>query len=450
MLHHDTYKTIRRSPGDCQVVHRMRRIPVNAGTWADRVLHARAGTIAIKFAVVAPVLLLLIGNIVDYTRYVSARTAVQSAADAASLAAAKEVSLTDSKRHSLYEVAKSIAKNEVSGRDRVSHGQEPQIKTEVRDDPLEVDVVVTMPFEPMFGMDFGLQADTVEARSVARIVGQPNICVLGLNDDENGTISLEQNARVTGENCAVYSNSTSKNGIKSKNSAKLAATFICSAGGAQRDGNNFDPAPLTDCPTFEDPLSARVEPDVEDCDPTIPSVIDQDMTLDPGTYCGLDIMNGAKVTLRGDGDGVFVIKDNPLRVRDGGSLVGEGVGLYFSGDDAYFEFEQDSHIDLAAPQTGPLAGLLVFAGRNQDDSLSYKIESDDARRLIGTIYIPQGELRIDATSPIADQSAYTAIVADTMRLYGGPHLVLNTNYSETDVPVPDGIKGTGQPARLAR
>lgn len=70
--------------------------------------------------------------------------------------------------------------------------------------------------------------------------------------------------------------------------------------------------------------------------------------------------------------------------------------------------------------------------------------------LIGTIYIPKGELRVDATSPIADESAYTAIVADKMRLYGGPHLVLNTNYDQTDVPVPAGIRGAGQPVALSR
>ena len=78
----------------------------------------------------------------------------------------------------------------------------------------------------------------------------------------------------------------------------------------------------------------------------------------------------------------------------------------------------------------------------------HRILSNNARVMAGTIYIPNGELRIDASKPIADQSAYTAIVTNTMRLYGGPHLILNTNYSETDIPVPDGIKGAGQPVRL--
>jgi hypothetical protein len=92
----------------------------------------------------------------------------------------------------------------------------------------------------------------------------------------------------------------------------------------------------------------------------------------------------------------------------------------------------------------------VFAARAQSSGASFQILSNDARRLVGTIYVPNGEVRVDATSPIADQSAYTAIVANKLRLYGGPHLVLNTNYDQTDVPVPEGIKGAGQPIRLVK
>lgn len=59
--------------------------------------------------------------------------------------------------------------------------------------------------------------------------------------------------------------------------------------------------------------------------------------------------------------------------------------------------------------------------------------------LEGTLYLPRGHLYIDADQPIADQSAYTAIIAGQLSLYAGPHVVLNTNYDETDVPVPAGI-----------
>ena len=69
----------------------------------------------------------------------------------------------------------------------------------------------------------------------------------------------------------------------------------------------------------------------------------------------------------------------------------------------------------------------------------HQILSDNARNLLGTIYMPQGEIIIDATKPIADKSAYTVLVVNQLHLYSGPNLVLNSDYSATDVPVPPGV-----------
>ena len=86
-----------------------------------------------------------------------------------------------------------------------------------------------------------------------------------------------------------------------------------------------------------------------------------------------------------------------------------------------------------------MAGLLMFEDRGAAKLRPYAILSDGARVLEGTIYLPQSHLYIDADAPIADKSAYTAIVARRMELYAGPHLVLNSDYDLTDVPVPYGI-----------
>jgi hypothetical protein len=139
-----------------------------------------------------------------------------------------------------------------------------------------------------------------------------------------------------------------------------------------------------------------------------------------------------------------------LIVEDGATLTGVDIGLHFSGRDAYFEFHEKTTISLKAPTTGVMAGLLVFESRNNSTDARHKLLSNNALMLLGTIYIPQGELHVDAESPIASESAYTAIIARTMRLFGGPHLVLNSNYDQTNVPVPKGIRGAGQPVSLVQ
>ena len=211
---------------------------------------------------------------------------------------------------------------------------------------------------------------------------------------------------------------------------------------------NFEPEPLTDCPVVEDPLSKRPAPDSSGCKANDLEIIDKVVTLSPGVYCGgIKIDGNARVYMR---PGIYVIKDGPLNVDSNAKLEGEYVGMYLTGDKATFRFASNATIDLSAPKDGPLAGLLFFEDRNAPQLRRHEILSNYAHNLLGTIYLSQGRLVVDADNEIADKSAYTAIVARRIELYAGPNLVLNTDYSATDIPVPDGIVGLGQAVRLTQ
>jgi hypothetical protein len=157
----------------------------------------------------------------------------------------------------------------------------------------------------------------------------------------------------------------------------------------------------------------------------------------------LSITASSDVTLR---PGVYVIKDGPLIIESSSIVAGKGVGLFFTGTNASFTFGSSSKVDLEAPTTGPMAGLVAYQNRSCPE-IDFVITSNKARKLIGTIYLPNGNLIIDANEKVADGSAYTAIVAKRLRLSKGPNLVLNTDYDQTLVPVPDGI---GPPTGKAR
>jgi hypothetical protein len=158
--------------------------------------------------------------------------------------------------------------------------------------------------------------------------------------------------------------------------------------------------------------------------------------------------------------GIFTIKDGPLTVDGGASISGTEVGIYLKGTAANLTFDADSTVSLSAPKNGPLTGILIFddpsgasapakapkSGRGAKGRTirkapprQHQILSDNARNLLGTIYMPQGEIIIDATKPIADKSAYTVLVVKQLHLYSGPNLILNTDYSASDVPVPMGV-----------
>ena len=69
----------------------------------------------------------------------------------------------------------------------------------------------------------------------------------------------------------------------------------------------------------------------------------------------------------------------------------------------------------------------------------YRIISNDARTLLGTIYLPVSRLIIDSKKAVADQSAYTVIIARMINLYDVPNLMLNARYGSSDVPVPTNV-----------
>ncbi len=73
--------------------------------------------------------------------------------------------------------------------------------------------------------------------------------------------------------------------------------------------------------------------------------------------------------------------------------------------------------------TGKLAGLLFYEDRNAphsfnfnpfdldnlpDDVRLHKISSNNAHNLLGTLYLKNSLLLVNANAPVADQSAYTA------------------------------------------
>ncbi|MGI9426644.1 MAG: pilus assembly protein [Hyphomicrobiaceae bacterium] len=354
--------------------------------------------------------------------------------------------MSDANADNVAEVVKAVVKR-LMDQNVEQASSSLSITTTVQQGPARVSVDVAQTFQSRLGSGFGLGIDSLSVHATATVVGQPNICVLGLNRNKSGTISLEQKARVTGVKCGVFSNSSHVNSIKSKNSSVLTADFICARGGKDGGKGNFNPDPMTDCPGFEDPLADRPEPSVAGCTYAKKLVVATSRPLSPGVFCGgLVLRNGARVELRA---GTYIMKNGPLIVKDGAELIGSDVGLFFIGKGANLLFDRDTTISLEAPKTGVMAGLLMFSSRSLSNE-RFRILSDDSRILLGTIYLPRNELHVDAGSPIADQSAYTAIVADTMRLYGGPHLVLNTNYHDSSVPVPKGIEGVGQPIRLSK
>jgi hypothetical protein len=217
----------------------------------------------------------------------------------------------------------------------------------------------------------------------------------------------------------------------------MSAQNIYTAGGYVGAMSSFSPTPVEDARKMDDPLADRPAPAVTGCDHVDYAVSKGSVTLTPGSYCGgLTISGKADVTLV---SGVYTIKDGPLDVTGKGQISGENVGFYLTGTDATLQFSVGSTVSLTAPKDGVLAGLLFYEDRNSPVGRTHRIGSDNARLLLGTVYLPQGKLTVDANKPVADQSSYTAVIVRTLDLKAGPNLVLNSDYGGTDIPAPAGL-----------
>ena len=229
-------------------------------------------------------------------------------------------------------------------------------------------------------------------------------------------------------------------------SARIEAETVCSAGGVEGKASFAFP-PTTDCPQIADPLAARTPPAVGSCTFSKTVINGGTRSLQPGVYCeGLKITNGASVTLS---PGVYIIQGGKFIVDKGALLEGEDVGFFLAGKHSTLEFGYDTTISLAAPRTGEMAGILIFDDRGEKSD-KHKIYSNNARKLLGTIYMPNGALYIDAKRPIADRSAYTVVIARTVEIFDGPDLVLNSDYNATSVPVPKGVGPIGSTISLVK
>lgn len=396
------------------------------------------GSIASTFVVSAMGIVTVGGAAMDYANLSQAKNRLQTAADSAALAGAKEFRLGNANTTTVTQVARNFATQTLKASGETASGGSitisPSVDTTAKTVTVAIDAV-----QPTYVMQLlGADVAHIHVSATAKVTGGAPICVIGLDPEATSTILMDKSARLEAPNCSIYSNSTKNNGLTAKNSATMKASFICSAGGKAGAGpGSFTPAPQTDCPVIPDPLAARPQPVVGPCLQTNLKVTSGMVTLLPGTYCGgIVISNGATVNLS---SGVYIIKDGPLTVTGGATLNGSNVGLFLTGRGGAINFDGPSNISLTAPAQGEMAGMLMFEDRAAPQGQTHNILSDNARMLLGTIYLPQGRLHVAANRPVSDLSAYTIVVARMFTLSEGPTMVLNTNYTNTNIPVPAGV-----------
>jgi len=447
----------------------------------------------------------IVGGIVDYMSLSNQKHQLQGVADRAAIAAAQELVVFKGSDGRVTAVAQSFVSANYA---QTSH------KTQARiiDKGKAVEVMVQAAPRTYFPGPVATGTKSVTVKSVAEISGGGYVCMVGLSTSEPSTLEMHDKARVTAEKCAIYSNSRSSSSLRLANSARVKADLVCVAGGVSGATSAVSPnAPIEDCPPLADPLRDRPEPNVGllTCSNILgassllgadllgkdgkllsvkdllgkgglvggilsgemlkkknllDSIIDGDLVgnlapgllvtgkteLEPGVYCGGINIIGGDVTLK---PGTYILNNGGLVVANGGKLSGDNVGFYLTGalGLSTIQFAPSTTISLSAPRSGDMAGMMFFEDRDVLFKFPHIIASNNARNLVGTIYLPGNTLEINSTKPLADKSDYTVIIARKFDMKDGPELVLNTDYENSPIPVPEGVGNKSRPiVRLAK
>jgi Putative Flp pilus-assembly TadE/G-like len=385
----------------------------------------RGGGVAMIAAIFVPVILVIGCGAVDLSAVRGDYSAMQDAADATALDAAKQLGIADNA---------GIAA-------RASQFMTTQIPQVVKDDGVtavttfaadnsNLTVTLSGHRSSFFGSLLPPGGWSIHASATAASLGMMPLCVLSSGGGASDDIVMSGLAQVTAPGCLVQSNGN----VSVQDSAALQAGAVQSVGSAT---GAISPAPQVGAPAIADPFaSMQIKANGLLCNP-LDLVFDLGVNvLSPGIHCGnLTVRKSAVVQLL-PGEHYFI--NSHLNLMENSQLTGADVVLVFD-DNSNFTFQDGSQISLQGRQgKSAYAGFVIATTRR--NTQTFTISTSSAREILGTIYIPNATLAVSgANNRVADQSAWTVVVAKAITLAGSPNLVINANYAGSTVPVPGGV-----------
>jgi hypothetical protein len=408
------------------------------GRGIGRFLGDTHGGVVQLLALAIPAVLMLSVGAVDLASVSSDRLLVQDTADSAALAAAKELGLSDP--NSVAERAQAFSHTKLSGlSDRLTYN----VSVEPAEDGGSVTVSITGVRKSFFGNMLPPGGWKIAQSATASIMGRIPLCVLSTGKVKAYDINMDDSARITAPGCLVHGNAN----LEIKKSASLSAHTVQVAGEAS---GSVYPQAQEGAPEIGDPFAdvTFTAPKSQPCKLLAPLLGNGllPIKLQPGRHCfDIKVMQHQTLELE---PGVYWFTDGAkLELLEDSVLKGSNVLLVFDkGSD--FKFKDRASIELRGRESGVYSGFVLATTRGNIGV--FEISSSAARELLGTIYIPEATLWVDGKHKIADQSAWTVVVAKAVKMKGSPSLVINSNYAGTSVKPPDGVGPNATDVRLTQ
>lgn len=409
---------------------------------AERLARDRSGAMAMTIALMITALAGVAAMAVDVADWYGSRRAMQSAADAAALGGAME----------MYEggtVAQIRAAATTDSRlNSIGLGSGATLTVTPDTTANTVTATLTKRANLLFSAVLLGSAPTLTATAVAGTVnaGAP-ACLLSTSPTASGALLVSGNGSIRAPGCGIVVNSTSTSAMQTSGTGSITSDGICGPGG--HTGSNYHPTP-TSCGTMANGLSGLTPPSNanDPCQYTnISYGSNQTATLNPGVYCGGITVNGnAIVTLNA---GIYILRNGALTGSGNATINGTGgVGIYMTGTGTTVQLENDDvtltgnvNVNIVAPSTGPMAGIAIYQdGSAPTGTIANRLSGNGTVNFTGVLYFGNQNLTVSGNGTQNGTAAFTAVIANTLNYSGNGSLVLNANYSNTTVPLPNALR----------
>lgn len=438
-------------------------------SWSRNKSEKGQAIVVVALALVGLLAFMALAVDVGFLRY--EKRLLQTAADAAAIAGAAELSYGD---------VTSAAKTD-SAANGFTNGSNGVVVT-VNNPPLSgahvgdsnyVEAVVSRTAPTFFAKSFGVSSTQITARAVAHL-GSANNCIYALGPSGGSALEVDNHATLSSQ-CGVIVESSSGGAFSCKSNSTISAPSIGIVGGI--GGGCTTPANTTTgiaTPTPSDPLAYLPKPAVGACNsgsgnrqtysPAPPNGSGDILAsqaspavLNPGTYCGgIRIQSGAYVVFN---PGVYILTSSVsvggLNIDIGTNVTTNtatspyGVTFYNYGPNGSISFTMINYtagqsMSLSAPTTGTYQGILFFQDPGDTNAAQIIGASADNTIIQGAYYLPTAAVVIAFSGAVG----YNPIVAETIEFTDitvGSENFTTTDVSDNYISLSSGspVKGSG-------
>ena len=401
-----------------------------------RFAKAEDGQLAVWFAVLALPLLSLATFGIDYSYSTTVRKQMSGALDTAALAAVLDQTLTEAERS---EFAKTVFKNNFHSKMKIN------ARVDVKDSSANhVELVAHANVPTSISSALGMKNIAIEARSESVLTSEDVICVMTLNPHGSRSLKITRSAQFIAPNCSVQVNSDSTTAAVVDHGGSAKAKSFCVVGGTS---GPFEPFVNTECSVIEDPYKDRSVNTLGDCVNYSQEFHEkfrswqaesEGIELQPGVYCGgLDLFE--KVI--NFAPGTYILRNGPLKVRQGSRVTADGVTFVFDGNNSNLEIQDGSNFFIRAPKTGDLAGIAFFEsvklGMGKTGAFSTGqniINAGSNIEIVGTVYFPTQDIIVSGGSGYGSRAPSTSFIGYNVTMTDAAYVAVSTDYQRAGLP----------------